>query len=827
MRRLVLQRARWHQDYIHKTCRSSPHHIRSFSSHPRRLDGNRRKTEPTKVRYYEQDTQESSNTRKFLGEENVDEDADPEEVKEKIDKLDEEIEELERGPFAPGSPFLKSLSEEDRARLLEALSRPELEKQSKDADVDTEGPTGVDDEAEEIEALDIEVPEKYLPYLEKLNLYLGKSKNGAQAARGYLWKYYVLSKESVPDLLQHIPWSVWRILWESQASLNPENTSRNAHIVTLGEDIRAVGRKLEPAQTLTYIQCLHMEDHRQQALELFEENTKTLGTDAAILEDFWELGVTVYADQGFAERAESLAEELLMVHESQRRHVLILVIVAWANQKTDYAMHRAWAVYLQWRVEAGERMSLKDYDTISSAFLSTSRGDLALAVFRDMMVTGQDANFDSTRALNRYVNLVDNAKLDQKTIKKDINKVSLEALAHFDKKFHNKFFFAMWMKRLIGNGEVDAAAMVVELMYERGVRPDARHLNGIISGWFRFGDRTSKEKAERMAWTMIRERIKFVKTRKAEQGTSQHMQTEKPPTNTEEDIRRAPRATTETFGVLLLSYTRRGMLDQTSQLLQSMAEAEIPPNTAFMNHLMRVDLHKWDIRMVWERYCDFKSTKPDADTFAILWHASELQQDHRKSTSWPGFPSVPSLFKEMVDHYNSLNAYRQRQFFEEDGRELYRQIITAVCHSHDIATIITAFNLLAKIFAQYPDEDTARSIILRIARFMPLSKEKSWRRQRRASENPHHKAQVAKIVAQLEDLIRRRNLVLESKGVIVEALSPERQKEEHLSVLTELLRLKFEDLKAKNTSIPRAVDEVAREMGFEGSLALYPLELGD
>ena len=117
------------------------------------------------------------------------------------------------------------------------------------------------------------------------------------------------------------------------------------------------------------------------------------------------------------------------------------------------------------------------------------------------MVTGQDPSNDSTALYKSALGLAGN--LHASSINEnDVNKVSLSVLKVLPRRFQNRFFYASWMKKLIGMGEVDSAALVIELMYERGVKPDSKHLNGIIAGWLREGNskRTQQGGATRVVY---------------------------------------------------------------------------------------------------------------------------------------------------------------------------------------------------------------------------------------------------------------------------------------------------------------------------------------
>ena len=257
--------------------------------------------------------------------------------------------------------------------------------------------------------------------------------------------------------------------------------------------------------------------------------------------------------------------------QSRQPRVLIPVITAWGLVPGKEAEVKAWALYLQLKTFLGPNMTMDDYDQISIGLLTAGRLDTAVAIFKDMMVTGQDPAKDSTAVYQAALGLAGN--LHASSISEQaVNKVSLSALTMLPRQFQNRFFYASWMKKLIGMGQVDSAALVIELMYERNVRPDTKHLNGLVAGWLHEGSPQARDKAERLAWSMIQHRIDAVWKRFQPLETTPRLQVK------HQDVessriphfmkREVPPASIETFSILLLHYTRRGDDDMVKYLVK-------------------------------------------------------------------------------------------------------------------------------------------------------------------------------------------------------------------------------------------------------------------
>ena len=135
---------------------------------------------------------------------------------------------------------------------------------------------------------------------------------------------------------------------------------------------------------------------------------------------------------------------------------------------------------------------------------------MALAVFRDLITSVGPDKHDSSSTFARLIQLTADANTERMSAA-HIDETALKALSALPKQFNNKYFYGAWIKQLIGAGEVDGAADVAELMHERGIRLDAKHLNGIVGAWFRNGTKSAQLKAEDFAWAMVHARIALVR----------------------------------------------------------------------------------------------------------------------------------------------------------------------------------------------------------------------------------------------------------------------------------------------------------------------------
>jgi len=773
-----------------------------------------------KVNFFEQDAPGSKKRRKIDPE--AEDNEEREEVEEELTKLQQELKVLEKGPFAPDSPFIQNLPENDRKIALEALRKYDEEhgsvepRPSLDEVFDEELDNML---KEEFEGLALEQENWQDSARERRRLAAKRSSaakavnpesqayairfkkalqkftenESSEGTRQEVWKSYRRCKQAIPGFVGALPPNVLDIVWESQATAQVSKATRSTHLQILVEDATSVDRPLATPQILSYIDALHQGGATTQALEKWESYQAELSQKKEDLEEYWMQGVRLFAAEGNPQRAQDIALAFLANDRSRQPRVLIPVITAWGKIPGKDAEVKAWALYLQLKTMLGPNMTMEDYDQISIGLLTAGRLDTAVAIFKDMMVTGQDPANDSTALYQAALGLAGNlhaSSIDEHAV----NKVSLSALTMLPRRFQNRFFYASWMKKLIGMGEVDSAALVIELMYERGVRPDAKHLNGLIAAWLREGSASSRDKAERLAWSMIQHRIdtvwkRFQPVEPTPQVRVKHDEVE--PSRIPKFMRReVPHAGIETFSILLLHYTRRGDDDMVKYLVKCLGDAHIQPNSYFMNHLLYAELRKQDIRSLWAKFQTMStSIRPDLETYACLWDCAKLQYDRGRTAFDSGFPSARELYGNMVRWYSQLSPRAQRTTRQEFSKELYDQIVRCFCLSKDLPGTLVALQSMRAAFGFAPDDTTARMIVLQIARLAGVPAGTPKHRLRRLSSTPRSKESIGQVSRLLEMLGDRKELALKAQGLSLDQLDPHEKEQYQLEIMASLLRI--------------------------------------
>lgn len=808
-----------------------------------------------KVRFYEQNTPRSSKRRRVDPE--AEDREDRKDAEGELSRLDQELRVLEEGPYSPDSPFMKGLSEEDRKVALEALRKHEAEKGGHDRrDVGLENvfDEELDDMLrEEFEGLAVE-EENWMsgkqkekkprhlpprepfevvlrdggshPYVDRFNDCLKQFANNRsnESLRQTLWKRYRRCKLAVPNFLESMPEDAVALLWDSQIHGESTRSTRPAHLQILAADGESVGRPVPTSHILAYIASLHHGGNTDHALDQWEAHQAQLCQRKEDIDAYWKLGVRLFAADGNPQRAQDIALAFLANDQSGQGRILVPVITAWAKQPGKEAEVKAWALYLQLRTSIVSDMTMEDYDRISIGLLKAGRLNLAIAVFKDIMVTGRDPSSDSTALYKAALGLAGNLRASSIS-ENEVNKISLSALTILPRRFQNRFFYASWVKKLIGMGEVDSAALVIELMYERNVKPDSKHLNGIIAAWLREGSPTAREKAERLGWTMIQQRIDLARKRDPSTQSAEENNTPRPESTEKTPFARTPNfmkrdvppGNIETFSILLVHYTRRGDEPTTQYLLECLEAARLQPNSYVMNHLLYAELRKQNIPALWHKYLTMSETiTPDLETFACLWDCGKLQYDLSRTASADRFPSARSLYSEMMVWFSHLPPRARSTAQEEFSKDLYDQIIRCFALSKDLPGSLVALFSMCHLFGFFPDDATARILVLQVARLAGDPVGTSSRRLRRLSSTPKSKENIAQVRKLVDILGYRKAAALQAHGLSVESLEPVERCQYQLEVMADMLRVVMNRSVGDSGLVEEEIGRVAESMDVRG-----------
>ena len=843
MRGLCQLSTRWHQQFF-RTAELTGHrqclrHLQPLLIRPYRVARGRRgevKATPVKrdviVREYDQLGKDA--TTRTLVDPRTEIQQDEEALVAKINELEKELAIMREGPFGPNSELIQSVPKEYRAQVLKELEEVGMMNlEDEDFTQDAEFEKIMDDDgifedepdakqpAPRKRAVTLQIPKRQQEYVKKFNIALENVGQGDTKVTTHLilWQWYLRCQQHVSNFSNVIPEDVWQVLWKSVL----ERAYRPKHVIVLAKDMQAADMELDGNQKLAYIEALLTENDAAQALTYWKGVQSCFKENSELSARYWPIGVRLYATLGRPRKAQEVAFCALSDGRVTDGQILVAVLSAWANSSGPNVEEKVWACYLQLRSLMGDRMNVNLYQKISGALLQSGHADMALAVFKDMISSQEKSAVDSTdiyrQAIDHFQDVQPGAVTEE-----HINRVGLSTLTTFPKRFHNKFFFGSWIKMLIGRGEIDAAANVVELMYERGVKLDAKHMNGIVGAWLREGSLTARQKAEALAWSMVNARVELVKRRTqrtADVSFSTHcvdVAADGLGENTRHlpaFLRRAaPPANIETFSILLLHYTRRSDTSEADKLTQVMTgPADMRPNSFIMNHWLYNSLRSADLQGVWDKYSSLKhEIRPDLETFAALWDTAKVQYDSSRIARAEVFPHARILFAEMVNWLENLGKKQLAAAKEDFSKDLYETIIRCFQLSSDTNGLLCAMHGLKAKFNIYPDITTTRTIMFLVSRTLPKTvlTGPARMRQRRA----HLQNSLKMISGILDAVAAQRQVDLIEQGIDLDQLDPEDpvSKQAQLDILSDFLLTIRQRSKHGNGNLQDDVKAVAKTM---------------
>ncbi|KAG6240051.1 hypothetical protein E4U25_008510 [Claviceps purpurea] len=472
-----------------------------------------------------------------------------------------------------------------------------------------------------------------------------------------------------------VPSDVWDFLWTVFSASESIDVHRLGRIARLARDMDAAKVAMSPSQQLLSIEAMFLHEMEAKAMTIWKRCVHTLGDeDANSFRRYWELGVRIFCRLGDMGQAERAARRLLGRKNAHPR-ILMPMIRTYAEQATPEGQKQAWDTYRKMRDLLGKDMTLSDYDQVISFFLVGNNTESALFAFVDMMSNGG---------------------IDMKKQKRWPSAVA------------NKFFLGKWLKRLIGAGELDGAAQVVEFMKQRGVNASPIQLNGLIGAWQRSGGVGDLECADKLAWDMIESRIRFVKARESSEGgaaTALWARSAWPP------------ATRETFCLLADNYRQRNSHANMENLWEALRDAKVSPDAFMMNQLLESHLQVGqyeDALRLYHALVTDGGMAPDPYTFSALWKTPGINRGSFPESSKPDSDSVSdarSLFREIMQHM---------AVFEPEGMDgqLSRKILHTFRRLDDNAGFLVAITTLKQYFRFTPTEPLALELVTGVGKLM-------------------------------------------------------------------------------------------------------------
>ncbi|KAK3311258.1 uncharacterized protein B0T15DRAFT_68077 [Chaetomium strumarium] len=606
-----------------------------------------------------------------------------------------------------------------------------------------------------------------------LNTFLARDsvvKGGTPTAKDLAecWKYYSAARKALSTAWQNVPQEVWNFLWMvlSWQGDGIENPNRMQHIYILAKDMQAAGVALRDSQQLLAIEAMFIEGWEEEAIAAWKRAVVTLGSKRETFTDYWELGVRMCCLHGDTERAQRAAETLLKSSHPPNARILIPIIRALAGKEAT--IEQAWEAYRDMRTLLGESMTIEDYDEVIAVFLTSDNVEYALQAFVDMMLS---------------------------------DTVDVRGKTRLPMRVGNYFFIGKWLKRLIGVGDLEGAYKVVAYVQSKGVAASPIQLNGLIGAWMRSGSAQNLEKAEALAWDMIRARLDYVKMRQRHELVSFHDPYHH--SSVVEEGEEEPkficrtRATAETFSLLAENYCSRRLHGRLQELFEVLDDAEIGTTSFLMNQLIRSYSQNGDAEKAVSLYQTMtkeQNVPPDGHTFLTLFNSLSVNRLIQRDPDLArrDIASGRQFFRDMVETtwtFDSPTIFAQ----------LPRTILFSMLKAKDYSGMIVAARAMREIFAFHPPE----ALLIELATGAGSLQARTRRNMERLVSGRRT----------IETLMKKHRVELIRRGHPGVEMTEEDKINELHDVLEKLVLLKAGAQNAGPDEVQPMVEEAAQEMG--------------
>ena len=581
------------------------------------------------------------------------------------------------------------------------------------------------------------------------------------------WKSYSAARKTLSACWDKVPREVWDFLWTMMSWEGIENPNRMRHVYILTKDMTAAGIPLRSSQQLLAIEAMFIEGWQDEAVESWKKAVVTLGSKPESFIGYWELGVRMFCLRGETDRAQRAVDTLLKSEHEADPRILLPLIRALALQEDKQP--QAWEAYQRLSSLLRSNIKIEDYDDVISSFLTANRIENALQVFVDMMFS---------RAI-------------------DIRGKKILPIS-----VGNHFFIGKWLKRLIGAGDLDGAYKAVAFLRTKGVVPSPIQLNGLIGAWLRSGKSQNLEKAERLAWDMIRSRLSWVQIRRRKHSNGniffydpvKHSNTDL----SDGSIKMGTRASIETFCILAENYSTRGLHNRLKELLDVLEQAELPTTSFIMNQVMKsyTTANKPQEAIDFYREMTLKrAVHPDPHTFLALLGTLTVNRVVviDEATRDEDLPRAREFFKELVDTDWKFDSLPTFHFFP-------RYVLFTFFKTQDYTGMMVAARAMRALFDFIPQE----SLLIELAAGATNLRVST-------DANVERIAAASKIVSGFIMSYRKR---MGRMGVNMDQPTTEQRAEELSTVLERVILVKADAADADGGDVEGLLRETAREMGL-------------
>ncbi|KAJ4990189.1 pentatricopeptide repeat domain-containing protein [Stagonosporopsis vannaccii] len=634
---------------------------------------------------------------------------------------------------------------------------------------------------------------KKLQYL--LNLANSKDEL-SPTLRAPLWAAYTLAMKRKVSLPQCLPERAWNILWRSQYMDSSDVSRRQVHLAKLDRAIVAARAPPIAGQIAYRIERKFMAGLQDQALDMWAASRGNFGTAP----DYLDTGARLYALAGHPDQARSIMNHLLQLYPDWDTSLMMAVFRAYTSSGSERHIAKAKEIYHAMKGKIGNEATLEMYDSCMIGFLEARSLPDAKQVFQDMVRGGflqTEVSEPQAESVIRRLNLLYSLGSDIS----GMSSIALDAIAVLPVAYHGHVF-SDWMKSALVEKAPQAAAQILDLMIQRGYRPQTEDFNFLLRTLLRTKVPEDLLQAENIGWKMVEEaRLSSIPPDRDPSGGRVKVIAERLQNGSVLDADPAasvPAASASTFALIMRHHASNSQWEHVDYLTRQLRLANVEVNSTLMNVLIENRAEKGQFREAWQVYKSLtddpgraEAVFPDGETIRILWRTLRMALSDPANREDPDLPTPRKLLRETVEWWTLVRRRPDAERFLRGLAAGNKGAITnLMLHSfsfaQDLSGSLVALHVLRQKFDIYPTRDAARTVLRQHAWEAMHNETDSVRIQFGLSNNRARNMQ--RLTHTYERLLSRRLRRLKITEETLQGYTPEQLGDLELNMISEFVR---------------------------------------
>ncbi|KAF1840372.1 uncharacterized protein K460DRAFT_371559 [Cucurbitaria berberidis CBS 394.84] len=650
--------------------------------------------------------------------------------------------------------------------------------------------------------------------------------------RASLWGAYTLAKASDPKVIGRLSDRARDSLWTTQYLESPANRSCRAHLEQLYLDMKQVGKPMTVGQRAQYLESMFLGGEEEQALEKWEadHNPPTDGGRQDYKPEHLEAGAKLHALAGNVDRARHIMEELYTRYPDWNLSVMMTVFRAHTSSGMEQHHESAKDMYIEMKEKKGANVSINDYNAWFIGFLEARHLPYAKQLFRDMVQDGHLTTLGTAEQVEEVLKRL-HMLYRLGTDISNMTSIALDALSVLPEAYHGHLF-GDWMKSAVLHKAPEAAAQILDMMFQRGYNPETFHFNMLLKALLRTKENPNILKAENIGWRMIDEARKSTKKNlpsdsKAEFINKRRIHKIVP---VPEASRTVPKANVATFALIMHHHAKNLQWEHVDYLSRQLKETTVEPNATIMNVLMDNKCRQGAYAEAWMIYKTLtepqkgsKGVFPNGASIRCLWKMLRLALGDHITRDDANLPTPRELLEETVTWLVLSRSRYDAERFRTGLAGADHGAITALmmhCFSYvqDLPGSLVALHVLRHKFDIFPT-DKAAQILQRQMAWVDMARESESVRSQysHSRNNKRNNIRIAKVY---DTLLNRRLDRMNLSSEEYAALSDEQIGDVGLDLLSEFVRVVL-----KRSYPPEVVEAMIQ--AAKNDIGLPELRTGD